>query len=63
MKKFKDIKNTVSKCEKCVSSMWCMRLKPCKEYAPDISSLFLSEMELIKASNHLDLESANYVFR
>lgn len=48
MKELKGSRDTISICERCVSSMWCMKLKPCKEYAPDINSIFLCEIELIK---------------
>jgi len=41
------MKDSVILCEKCVKADRCMVLKPCKDYAPEQSSNFLSEVAVV----------------
>jgi hypothetical protein len=36
----------LNRCEKCSKSIYCMKLKPCKDYTPAVSSNFNAEIEI-----------------
>ena len=38
----------ISRCERCDKSSWCMKLKPCKDYAPALSSIYLAEIRILE---------------
>jgi hypothetical protein len=48
-------KGIVTKCERCDKAVSCKNLRPCKDFAPSLNSIFLAEVERI--SNEIpDLE-------
>jgi len=47
----------VTRCERCDKSSWCMKLKPCDDYAPALGSIFLAEVKILEDQN---LEILNY---
>lgn len=38
----------ITRCERCDKSSWCMKLKPCKDFSPALSSIFLAEIRILE---------------
>lgn len=50
----KKMTKIIIRCEKCSKSVYCMILKPCKDFTPEQSSNFLKEVVLLASKQETE---------